>query len=98
MAYLNVKENEVLKNAKERIRALFHPLRQNILKTIKNNGNEMNVTSIYRKLKIEQSVASQHLAILRKQGFVDTRREGKVIYYSVNENAIKECLNNCSMV
>ncbi|NBP06804.1 MAG: transcriptional regulator, partial [Bacteroidetes bacterium] len=29
-------------------------------------------------------VASQHLAILRKAGFVNTTREGKFIYYSIN--------------
>jgi DNA-binding transcriptional ArsR family regulator len=42
------------------------------------------------KLRLEQSVASQHLAILRKAGFVKTDRDGKFIYYSVNINRMQE--------
>jgi DNA-binding transcriptional ArsR family regulator len=50
----------------------------------------MTVTEIYVKLRLEQSVASQHLAILRKAGFVDTLRDGKFIYYSVNYERLAE--------
>jgi DNA-binding transcriptional ArsR family regulator len=35
-------------------------------------------------------VASQHLAILRKAGFVKTDRDGKFIYYSVNTDRMQE--------
>ena len=48
------------------------------------------VTELYVKLRLEQSVASQHLAILRKAGFVKTDRDGKFIYYSVNINRMQE--------
>ncbi|MEJ0102589.1 MAG: ArsR family transcriptional regulator [Bacteroidota bacterium] len=41
-------------------------------------------------MRLEQSVASQHLAILRKAGFVKTNRDGKFIYYSVNINRMDE--------
>jgi len=44
----------------------------------------MTVTDIYIKLRLEQSVASQHLAILRKAGVVQTDRQGKYIYYSLD--------------
>lgn len=98
MNYLTTKENEVLKQAKAKIRALLHPLRQDILTKIKENGNRMNVTEIYVKLRIEQSVASQHLAILRKEGFVDTERDGKTIWYSVNNDNIKETVDQCESV
>ena len=50
----------------------------------------ITVTEIYVKLRLEQSVASQHLAILRKAGFVNTDRDGKFIYYSVNTNRLEE--------
>jgi DNA-binding transcriptional ArsR family regulator len=33
---------------------------------------------------MEQTVASAHLAILRRAGVVNTRKEGKWIYYSIN--------------
>ena len=49
------------------LRALNHKLRQQILKMIDESG-KMTVTELYVKLRLEQSVASQHLAILREKG------------------------------
>jgi DNA-binding transcriptional ArsR family regulator len=71
------------------LRAINHKLRQQILKLIDEQGR-ITVTEIYVKLRLEQSVASQHLAILRKAGFVNTDRDGKFIYYSVNTNRLEE--------
>jgi DNA-binding transcriptional ArsR family regulator len=71
------------------LRALNHKLRQQILKMIDESG-KMTVTELYVKLRLEQSVASQHLAILRKAGFVKTDRDGKFIYYSVNISRMQE--------
>ena len=76
-----------LKNAALILRAVNHKLRQQILKLIHQKG-KMTVTEIYVKLRLEQSVASQHLAILRKAGFVNTVRDGKFIYYSVNHERL----------
>jgi DNA-binding transcriptional ArsR family regulator len=41
-------------------------------------------------MRLEQSVVSQHLAILRKVGVLNTKRDGKFIYYSLNEPRINE--------
>lgn len=97
MTLTDTKENGVLlkvdllevKKASLVLRALNHKLRQQILKLIDESG-KMTVTELYVKLRLEQSVASQHLAILRKAGFVKTERDGKFIYYSVNINRIHE--------
>jgi len=78
-----------LKKAAMVLRAINHKLRQKILKLIDENG-KMTVTEIYVKLRLEQSVASQHLAILRKAGFVKTDRDGKFIYYSVSSERLEE--------
>jgi ArsR family transcriptional regulator, virulence genes transcriptional regulator len=78
-----------VKKAVQILRALNHKLRQQILKLIDEQG-KMTVTEIYIKLRLEQSVASQHLAILRKAGFVKTNRDGKFIFYSVNAGRIQE--------
>lgn len=80
---LNVKKAAMI------LRAVNHKLRQQILKLIDENG-KMTVTEIYIQLRLEQSVASQHLAILRKAGFVKTDRDGKFIYYSVNNSRMDE--------
>lgn len=80
---LNVKKAALV------LRAINHKLRQQILKQIDEQG-KMTVTELYVKLRLEQSVASQHLAILRKAGFVKTDRDGKFIYYSVNADRMQE--------
>jgi DNA-binding transcriptional ArsR family regulator len=64
-------------------------LRQQIIKII-NDERKLTVTEIYVKLRLEQSVASQHLAILRKAGVVSTERDGKFIFYTINLGRIKE--------
>ena len=71
------------------LRAINHKLRQIILKLIDERGR-ITVTELYTQLRLEQSVASQHLAILRKAGFVKTTRDGKFIYYSINNERIEE--------
>jgi DNA-binding transcriptional ArsR family regulator len=78
-----------LKKAALVLRAINHKLRQQILKLI-HQKEKITVTEIYVKLRLEQSVASQHLAILRKAGFVTTERDGKFIYYSVNNQRLQE--------
>jgi DNA-binding transcriptional ArsR family regulator len=50
----------------------------------------MTVTEIYVALRLEQSVASQHLAILRRAGIVKTERDGKFIYYHVNYDRLDQ--------
>ncbi len=42
------------------------------------------------KLRLEQSVASQHLAILRAAEIVNTTRDGKFIYYTINRPRLAE--------
>jgi len=71
------------------LRALNHKLRRRIIEML-NENEEMVVTDIYVKLRIEQSVASQHLAILRKAGIVNTTRNGKYILYSLNTERLNE--------
>ena len=74
------------------LRALNHKLRQQMLKLLEESGR-LTVTEIYIRLRLEQSVASQHLAILRKAGFVNTLRDGKFIYYSVNYDRLDQVHN-----
>lgn len=78
-----------LKKAANVLRAINHKLRQQILKVIDENKN-ITVTDIYVKLRLEQSVASQHLAILRASNIVNTERDGKYIYYTVNRARLAE--------
>lgn len=71
------------------LRSINHKLRQQIIKLL-DESQKMTVTEIYVKLRLEQSVASQHLAILRRACIVSTTRDGKFIYYSVNYQRLAE--------
>lgn len=82
-------EMGIIKKAALTLRALNHPLRKRLLELIQDNGNII-VTEMYNKLKIEQSVCSQHLGILRRAELVNTKRDGKKILYSINAKRIDE--------
>lgn len=71
------------------LRAVNHKLRQRIIDLLEENGS-LPVTDIYVNLRLEQSVASQHLAILRRAGVVITDRQGKYIYYALDRNRLAQ--------
>lgn len=77
------------------LRAINHSLRQQILKLI-HEKKRITVTDIHRKFRIEQSVASEHLALLRKENLVQTERSGRFIFYSVNYETLKRINRLCN--
>lgn len=64
------------------VRAMQNIDRQRILRYIIVNERSV-VSELCAKLKVEQSIMSQHLALLRMANLVETERDGKYIYYSV---------------
>ncbi len=46
-------------------------------------GGERSVGELNELLDLSQSALSQHLAVLREEGLVQTRREAQTIYYSL---------------
>ena len=86
-------EMEDLKLATKIFRALNHPLRLSIVRLIEEHGR-LSVTQIYFKLRIEQSVASQHLAILRECDVLTSHRDGKNIYYAINPARLSAILRS----
>ncbi|MEO5738048.1 MAG: metalloregulator ArsR/SmtB family transcription factor [Variovorax sp.] len=53
---------------------------------------EMCVSELEAQLGIHQPTLSQQLGVLRNEGVVETRRQGKNIYYSVSDRALLEVL------
>ncbi|HQV76950.1 MAG TPA: metalloregulator ArsR/SmtB family transcription factor [Chitinophagales bacterium] len=80
---------QILRKSVMVLRAVNHELRQDMIRLIHQEG-KMTVTDLYVKLRLEQSVASQHLALLRRAGIVVTSRDGKFIYYSVDVSRLDE--------
>ena len=90
---------EQLEQAASKLRAMAHPMRIAIIDLL-HDGNQMSVTEIYNKLKIEQAAASHHLNILKNKGVLASRRDGKKIFYSIKNQVLTEivdCLNRCNM-
>jgi len=84
-------DNEKLQVSSDILRALAHPLRLKILEFIDKYQN-INVNKIYNTLKIEQSITSQHLKILRNSGVVITEKEGKFVHYHINYEVVEKAM------
>ena len=48
---------------------------------------ELSVSEIQSRVGLSQSALSQHLALLREDGVVATRRESQTIYYRIVDHA-----------
>lgn len=70
----------------EALKALAHPLRWRILVTLAKG--ERNVGEIEQATGIGQPGLSQQLGVLRKAGLVDTRKDAKLVFYSVASQAM----------
>ncbi|MEN9448712.1 MAG: hypothetical protein RJA25_2002 [Bacteroidota bacterium] len=88
--HLNI-DFKTIRNSMDVLRAIHHKLRYEILNLI-HQEKTMTVTHIYARLRLEQSVASQHLTVLRKSGVVKTVRNGKFIFYSINYDRLHEII------
>ena len=53
---------------------------------------ELSVGSLNEKVLLSQSALSQHLAVLRKDGLVCTRRDSQTIFYSIADSRVKELI------
>ena len=49
---------------------------------------EVNVSTLARSVGISESAVSHHLRSLRQMGLVNARREGKEVYYRVEDDHI----------
>lgn len=75
----------------EFFKALAHPLRIRILDTLRRG--ELTVNEICQRLAVEQSTLSQQLAVLRSHNFLNTRKTGANVYYSVRDPEVFRLLD-----
>ena len=72
-------------------RALADKVRLNIVRILANS-QEVNVTDLTQQLLISQPLVSWHLAILRRNGLVRTRRQGRQVYCSLDAARCQQSL------
>ena len=68
------------------LKAIAHPVRLRILQVLADA--ERNVGEIDDAAGIGQPTLSQQLAVLRKAGLVTTRKEAKLVYYSLERDRL----------
>jgi ArsR family transcriptional regulator len=71
-------------------KALGDETRQRILQILQDEG-EKCVSDLVAAFNVSQPTISHHLNFLRQADLVASRREGKQIYYSANQDNITEC-------
>jgi DNA-binding transcriptional ArsR family regulator len=74
------------------LRSVNHDFRRKIIELLNDNAS-MNVTQLYIKLRIEQSVVSQHLTQMRKSEILICNKQGKNISYQINTQRLLQVLN-----
>lgn len=83
-------KEEIITRVSRMYKVLGDKTRLKILLFIQDK--EQNVTSIAKKIEMEQSAVSHQLKLLRDNNIVKARREGKVIYYSLDDQHVMNIL------
>jgi DNA-binding transcriptional ArsR family regulator len=78
------------RQASELLKALSHEVRLLILCFLIEG--EKSVGEIEKMLNLRQPAVSQQLARLRADGLVETRRNGKSIYYSLARSEVRDVI------
>ena len=78
------------REAAEFLKALSHESRLVILCLLVEG--EKSVTEIEQTLRLRQPAVSQQLARLRSEGMVETRRDGKSVYYSIAKPEVRDII------
>jgi ArsR family transcriptional regulator len=78
--------SEDIKAASEALKAMAHPLRLKILCLV--GQNELMVQDIVEAVGTTQSNISQHLAKMRDQGLLATRKDANRVFYRIDDPRI----------
>lgn len=76
--------------AAELLKALSNPQRLRVMCLLIDG--EKTVGEINAEVELSQSALSQHLAVLREGGLVQTRREAQNVFYSVSDGPVQRIM------
>lgn len=79
-----LRDDDDVERASRSLKAMSHPLRLKILCQL--GGDEVSVQDIVEQVGTSQSNISQHLAILRDKGILDSRKDANRVYYRVSDS------------
>jgi len=79
-----------MKHLAQTIKALSDPIRLRIVLLLQTEG-QLCVCDLMAVLKLPQSTVSRHLAYLKRSCWVDTRREGVWMHYTLSRESCTIC-------
>ncbi len=79
-----------MKHLAQTLKALSDPIRLRIILLLQAEG-ELCVCDLMAVLGLPQSTVSRHLAYLKRSCWVDTRREGVWMYYTLSRESCAIC-------
>lgn len=98
MSSLKVRvDQKKLERAAYVLKCVAHPIRIGIIDLLEQR-ERLTVSEMQEVLQVEQSLLSHHLTNMRDKGVVETKREGKNMYYSLTDHTITNiiaCINGC---
>lgn len=77
-------------NASELLKKMSHPDRLLVLCHL--SFSELSAGELAKKSQLSLSAFSQHLAILREAELIKTRRVGRTLYYSIQNQSVSQVL------
>jgi ArsR family transcriptional regulator, virulence genes transcriptional regulator len=87
-------KSDSLNQAVQTLKCLSHPVRLSLLCQLHHRG-ESSVTDLveHHQDTSSQSQISQFLATMKKEGWVQTRKEGQFVFYSLKSKQIKKLID-----
>jgi predicted transcriptional regulator len=95
---MTVFDREEARKALLAFRAINHPSIREPIISLLEEKERMTVTDIYETLGLVQSVASSHLAILKRASIVKTERSKGVQYYVLDHEGIEKTKKAISLL
>ncbi len=78
-------------------KSVAHPVRLGVINFLAESGR-LTVNELCAKTGCEQSLLSHHLANMKANGFLESKREGQNIFYSIKPSVLVDligCLDKC---
>ena len=88
---LNLINEQTYDQAAELLKTLAHPLRIRIILLL-TKKRSMNVSTLQRRLKVDQTILSYQLIRMRDRGLLESVRQGKEMHYSLVDSALSEIM------
>ncbi len=80
-----------IESAAKWLKAIANPYRLMILCQLLDN--ELSVTELNETVPLSQSALSQHLAVLRSEDLVATRKSSQIVYYTLKDEEVSQVIS-----